>query len=198
METCYLYVFNSFYNTYAYLCDLKKLFDDLCSRWYYFSLLCFCFKNLDLIDRQTTQFDFSRSILFVIFISCGSKLLVFTPQTIRYSTFLPVFISSNFDCVFFMSYIIGSIFSATHFKHFDFIEWFNLNSNPKSLFEISLSFAFNNVSTYSIKFFIIIEIHIIRINSNPAFLDIFVFSFHNLDLCQHVLFHQSLLPTCVF
>ena len=140
METCYLYVFNSFYNTYAYLCDLKKLFDDLCSRWYYFSLLCFCFKNLDFstIDRQTTQFDFSRSILFVIFISCGSRLLVFTPQTIRYSTFLPVFISSNFDCVFFMSYIIGSIFSTTHFKHFDFIEWFNLNSNPKSPFEISL------------------------------------------------------------
>ena len=140
METCYLYVFNSFYNTYAYLCDLKKLFDDLCSRWYYFSLLCFCFKNLDFstIDRQTTQFDFSRIILFVIFISCGSKLLVFTTQTIRYSTFLPVFISSNFDCVFFMSYIIGSIFSTTHFKHFDFIEWFNLNSNPKSLFEISL------------------------------------------------------------
>ena len=22
-----------------------------------------------------------------------------------------------------------------HFKHFDFIEWFDLNSNPKSLFE---------------------------------------------------------------
>ena len=34
-----------------------------------------------------------------------------------------------------MSYIVGSTFLTIHFKHFDFIEWFDLNSNPKSLFE---------------------------------------------------------------
>ena len=34
-----------------------------------------------------------------------------------------------------MPYIVGSTFLTIHFKHFDFIEWFDLNSNPKSLFE---------------------------------------------------------------
>ena len=40
----------------------------------YFLLLWFSFKNFDLFDRQTTQFDFSLSNLFVIFTSCGLKL----------------------------------------------------------------------------------------------------------------------------
>ena len=40
----------------------------------YFLLLCFCFKNLDLLDRHTTQFDFSLSTLFIIFTSCVLKL----------------------------------------------------------------------------------------------------------------------------
>ena len=39
-------------------------------------MLCFCFKNLELLDRQTTQFDFPLSTLFVIFTSCGLKLWV--------------------------------------------------------------------------------------------------------------------------
>ena len=34
-----------------------------------------------------------------------------------------------------MSYIVGSTYLTTHFKHFETIEWFELNSNPKSLFE---------------------------------------------------------------
>ena len=34
-----------------------------------------------------------------------------------------------------MPHIVGSTFLTIHFKHFDFIEWFDLNSNPKSLFE---------------------------------------------------------------
>ena len=40
----------------------------------YFLLLSFCFKNFDLFDLQTMQFDFSQSTLFVIFTSCGLKL----------------------------------------------------------------------------------------------------------------------------
>ena len=36
-----------------------------------------------------------------------------------------------------MPYVVGSTFLTIHFKHFDFIEWFNLNSNLKSLFERS-------------------------------------------------------------
>ena len=35
----------------------------------------------------------------------------------------------------FMFYIVGSAFLTIHFKHIHFIEWFDLNSNPKSLFE---------------------------------------------------------------
>ena len=34
-----------------------------------------------------------------------------------------------------MPYTVGSTFLTIHFKHFDFIEWFDLNSNPKSMFE---------------------------------------------------------------
>ena len=34
-----------------------------------------------------------------------------------------------------MSYIVGSTFLTIHFKHFGFIEWFDLNSNHKSFFE---------------------------------------------------------------
>ena len=34
-----------------------------------------------------------------------------------------------------MTYIGDSTFLTIHFKHFDFIEWFDLNSNPKGLFK---------------------------------------------------------------
>ena len=34
-----------------------------------------------------------------------------------------------------MPHIVGRTFLTIHFKHFDFIEWFDLNSNPKTLFE---------------------------------------------------------------
>ena len=37
----------------------------------------------------------------------------------------------------FISYSVGSIFLTIYFKHFDFTESFDLNSNPKSLFERS-------------------------------------------------------------
>ena len=48
---------------------------------------------------------------------------------------VPVFIGFIPNYVFFMSYIVGSIFLTIHFKHFVFIEWFDLNSDSSSLFE---------------------------------------------------------------
>ena len=36
-----------------------------------------------------------------------------------------------------MLYIIGITFLTSHFKHFNFIEWSDLNSNPKNIFERS-------------------------------------------------------------
>ena len=70
----------------------------------YFLLLCFCFKNLDLFDQQTTQFDFSLSTLFVIFTSCGLKLCVKSLHPKQYVVpgLFPIFIGFIFDCVFFI------------------------------------------------------------------------------------------------
>ena len=34
-----------------------------------------------------------------------------------------------------MSYIVGSTFLIIYFKDLDFIEWFDLHSSPKNLFE---------------------------------------------------------------
>ena len=70
----------------------------------YFLLLCFCFKNLDLLCRQTTQLDFSLSTFFVIFTSCGLKLCVKSLHLKQYvvSGLLPIFIDFIFDCVFFI------------------------------------------------------------------------------------------------
>ena len=70
----------------------------------YFLLLCFCFKNLDLFDQQTTQFDFSLSTLFVIFTSCGLKLWVKSLHPKQYVVpgLFPIFIGFISDCVFFI------------------------------------------------------------------------------------------------
>ena len=130
LETCYLYVFYSFYNTYAFFCNLKKIFGNLCCRWNYFLLFYFCFKNLDLLDWQITQFDFFIDTLFVIFISCGlnyqcnlytlnNTLFQFFPQVL-----LVLFLIVRFSCL-----ILWVVFFLTlHFKHFDFTEWFNLST----------------------------------------------------------------------
>ena len=36
-----------------------------------------------------------------------------------------------------MSYVVGSTFLTIYYKPFDFIEWFDLSTNPKILFERS-------------------------------------------------------------
>ena len=100
------------------------------------------------------HFHFFRSKIFC---------MIFTHKTICCSRLF-----SNFD-VFFMFYNVGSIFLTTRLKHFDFIEWFDLNSSSNSLFEI-LSIKdffgwFYNVSVYFVYFFKNVEIFFIRINS---------------------------------
>ena len=89
----------------------------------YFLLLCFCFKNIDLLYRQTTQLDFSLSTLFVIFTSCGLKLCVKSLHPKQYVVpgLFPIFIGFIFDYVFFI-FCDGKIFLAIHFKQIDFIE----------------------------------------------------------------------------
>ena len=70
----------------------------------------------------------------------------------------------------FMSYIVGSIFLTIRFKYFDFIEWFDLNSSPQSLFErSSISDFFGwvfNVHAYLIYYPVNVNICTIWINSN--------------------------------
>ena len=88
-----LCVFYSFHNKYA--CFL------ICENYF---LLCFCFKNLDLLDWQTIQFDFSLSTLFVIFTSCRLKLCVKSlhPKQYGVPSSFATFTGFIFYCVFFI------------------------------------------------------------------------------------------------
>ena len=89
----------------------------------YFLLLWFCFKNLDLLYQQTTQFDFSLSTLFVIFNSCGLKLCVKSLHPMQYvvpSSFL-VLIGFTFNWAFLILCNLVKHFLTTYFKHFDFL-----------------------------------------------------------------------------
>ena len=64
----------------------------ICKTLNYFILLCFCFKNLDLLDRQTTQFDFSGYfICHFYFLWPKVMCKVFTPKTICYSGYFSNF-----------------------------------------------------------------------------------------------------------
>ena len=139
-----LVCFLHFYSNFACFVICKNYFlfsiwfENLCCLELFLCVcVCFCFKNLHLLDQQTTPFYFSLSILFVIFTSCGLKLLVLTLHSEQYvvpSSF-PVFIGFIFDRVFFRSYIIGNIFLTIHFKQSAFIEWFELNYDSSNLFE---------------------------------------------------------------
>ena len=116
--------------------------------WRFILLSCFCFKNLDLLDRQTTQFDFSLSILFVIFTPCGLKLLVQSlhPKQYVVPIFFPNFIGFIFDCVFFIIRNLPVFFWQSILNTLIFFEWFDLNSNSSNLFERS------SISDFSVDF----------------------------------------------
>ena len=99
--------------------------------------------------------------------------------------------------------IIGSIFLTIHFKHFDFIEWFDLNFNSNKRFERSSinDLLVDSSVCFLIDYFTNLIIFIITfstsINSNKFTIKFFllvllVFSPQKWDLCQHVLFYQHL------
>ena len=92
LETHCLYI--------VYTFDNKSAFFVICKNYI---LPCFCFKNLDLFDLQTRQWDFSLSTLFVIFIFFWPKILhiIFTPRTIFCSgLFFNFYRLSFWLCVF--------------------------------------------------------------------------------------------------
>ena len=74
-----------------------------------------------------------------LFTSSGLKLCIKSIHRKQYVVpiYFSVVIGFMLDCAFFMYYNVGSIFLTIHFKHLDFIEWFNLNSNSNNLFERS-------------------------------------------------------------
>ena len=77
----------------------------------YFLLLCFCFKNLDLLDRKTTQFNFALSNLFVIFTSCSLKLWV-------KSLHLKQYVVPGFFFNFYRFYSWLRVYHVLHYQFF--------------------------------------------------------------------------------
>ena len=111
-------------------------------------MLCSCFKNLDLFDLQTLQFDFSRSTAFVIFTSCGLKLWVKSlhPKH-RCSRLLSKFYRFYFWLLFFHIYNVGSIFLTKYLMCFNGIEMLDtwLNNYYANLFFCYFILYFTNL-----------------------------------------------------
>ena len=102
----------------------------VCKKLNYFLLLCFCFKNLDLLDLHTTQFDFSLSTLFVIFTTCDLKLWVKSlhPKQYVVPSSFPVFNGFIFDFMHFHIFNVKSIFLTKYLMCFNGIECLTRNS----------------------------------------------------------------------
>ena len=105
LETCYLCVFYSFYITYACFVIFENYLTIYVATEIIFLMLCFCFKNLDFLDRQTTHFDFPLSTLFLIFTSCGLKYrcnlytLNNTLLQFLFQFLLVLFLIARFSCL---------------------------------------------------------------------------------------------------
>ena len=91
-----------------------------------------CFKNLDFLDKQTLPF-LSKYFICHCYTSWSHIISVFL-TVLTLSVYWTVIIS-GFIFFFTILYIVGNIFLTINFKHFDFIKWFDLNSNSKSLCE---------------------------------------------------------------
>ena len=62
-------------------------------------------------------------------------IICFLTKLLNYfSQFLSVLF---FDYMFFILFNLAVFFLTIHFKHFDFIEWFDLSSNSRNLFKRS-------------------------------------------------------------
>ena len=75
-------------------------------------VLCFSFKNINWLHRQTTQFDYSLSTLFVIFTSFGLNVSVksLNPKQYIFPGLFPIFIGFVSSCVFFILCIFVKCF----------------------------------------------------------------------------------------
>ena len=93
LETCYLCVFYIFTILMHVFVICKNYFHFLwvwrfMLSFNYFLLLCFCFKNLDLLDQQATVWFLSKHFICHFYLLWFKILsVIFTPSTIRCSNF---------------------------------------------------------------------------------------------------------------
>ena len=87
-------------------------------------LLGFCFKNLDLLDKHSPHLDLSLSTLFVI-------VNVFEP------ILLVCFLQAEKISFQFHFYNVRNMCLTKYFKHFVFMEIFDLNFSLNNWFESS-------------------------------------------------------------
>ena len=144
----------------------------------YILLLCFCFKNLDLFDRQTTHLDFSLSPLFVIFTSCGLKLWVkfLHPQTMHcpkfFSSFywfyfwLCAFLVLYYQFFFYFLKIISNLVSCWVFYFFSFLILYFCFLIL--LFEVLVFLVFLLALLFRLLFLFLIFLYLIE-QCNPVF-----------------------------
>ena len=149
MEKCYLCVFYSFCN--KYVCFV------ICENY----ILSFIrFLKVDFLELQSTHVDFCGRILFSNATPFMFLCFVFfsTPYAITVFFFFVFLFFFFFDLKQYLSYStifykIGKIFLTIYFRHFDFIEWFDLNSNSSNLFERS------SISNFLVDFSVCFLIH---------------------------------------
>ena len=93
-----------------------------------------------------------------------------------------------------MFYNDVNIFGTSYFKHPDFIEWFDLNSNLDNIFEILSSKYFLDDCLLCLCILIIaLKIFFVRIHNQDFFLLLFIFVFHGQYLYLYDQIHQLLL-----
>ena len=136
----------------------------------YFLLLCFCFKNLDLIDWQTTLVRFFSEYFVCHFYFLWPKIMckVFTSKIIRCSRSFSNFYRFYFWLCAFYSLYFGKIFLAYCFNSFDFVTAtiFSKSSVILSITSFTAFFAkFCHVRIYFAYKFKKIKVRIIGITS---------------------------------
>ena len=104
----------------------------------FYSNYFICFKNIDLSFLHLRHFDFSKFTLFLIVLELMSLLPIYFLQLTQQVCFIFCFGEIVIFLIFWLViFIMWQYFLTIHFKHFVFIEWFDLNSNLKSLFQRS-------------------------------------------------------------
>ena len=112
----------------------------ICKKIFFFSLGLCSFTKADFLEPQSTHIDACAMNLIATCFGVIGLLSVCSLHAKQYvSCFFNVrfkgslrFFVINFTNHFYNN---GSTFLTIHFKHFDFNEWFDLNSNSSNLFE---------------------------------------------------------------